>query len=797
MSKTALIATAATLAMTSGLASAQYDVSIAGTIVLQTVQSGTTALTAGKSTIIRAGLNSTGTLPSGQGIDGIMRVFVGGVEIAGSPIYSSNGPLIPPATANPANLDDSLNFYFIPPTSTNVEFKIEVNPAGPNQVTETDYTNNSSTSGTLTFDCHNNPEVIYVPIDYRPSGGSTPNLPNPTLIEPGNGDNFIQGIYPGADWEYRPYDQPSKLWTSSLSGSGSGLLSSLASEMQLMNPKPDFMYGWIPGSLPYNGQANGAPGIVGIGNTQTIRHQRTFAHELGHLFGKNHNTQTIGTVGVDVEHHLAITESLPEIKPPSKMDIMAAGLLTHQAWVWPTNYNFFLNHSIYKCPPIADKAVGAKPGMYFGGIFDPTTGSFTLGDSLSIDDVREIPSIPIAQADLILIALGKGGPVDQLARIGISAHTESCSGDPADLASLAAPFSATLPANVNPRDVMTIVITDRNGTVMARMDRSPSAPTVEFTSPRPTELIPQSFTLEWRTADADGDAVKQYLRYSPDGTRLMPLALEIQGNSFTVDMTELPRLITGKGFFELVASDGLNTTVVRTALLRPTLQLATAAGANPTTFILTPDSGKVFPKASTVLLHSSGWDLEDRGLTGSSVIWSSDLDGQIASGRVTSTTALSVGNHTITVTVTDSDGNIATDTSAITITDRSLPGVLTTCQTDIGFGGPGSSILMVCGGDLSTGTTADLTLTGAAPSQPLWIAESSTSNPTPIFGGMIIPIPLGFILPGSTDASGSYTLAGFPGGGGPATIYVQALYLDPSQALGFGISNALLVDFLP
>ncbi len=797
MSKKTFLATAAALTMASSVSSAQYDVSISGTIVLQTVQSGSTALIAGKSTIVRAGLASTGTLPAGQSVDAIMRVFIGGVEIPESPIYSANGPLVPPALGSPLNLDDGLNFYYLPPLASNVQFKIEVNPAGPNQVAETDFTNNTASTGILTFDCRRTPEVIFVPIDYRPSGGPTPSLPDPLLIEPGNGDNFIQGIYPGPDWEYRPYDLPSKLWTSSLSGSGSGLLSSLSAEMQLMSPKPDFMYGWVPGSLPYNGQANGIPGIVGIGNTQTIRHQRTFAHELGHLFGLSHNTQSINTIGVDVEHHLAITESLPQVKPPSKKDIMSAGLLTFEAWVWPANYTFFANHFIFKCAPIADKASESSLGMYIGGIFDPTTGSFTLEDSFTVNDVRPVPSTPISEADLIMTVLGKGGSADQLARFGISAHTESCSGNAADLASKSAPFSATLPTGINPRDVMTVVITDRNGKELSRMGRSASAPTVNFTSPRPSELIPSNFTLEWRTADVDGDSVKQHLRYSPDGTRMMPLAMDVQGSSYTVDMTELPRLITGKGFFELVATDGLNTSVVRTPLLRPTLQLAATAGATPTTYVLTPDNGKTFPKAATVLLHCSGWDLEDRGLTGSSVVWTSNVDGLIGMGRVTSTTGLSVGLHTITVAVTDSDGNVATDTTTVTVTDRPLPGVVTTCQTDLGSGGPGASALMVCGGDLSTGTTADLTLSGAAPSQPMWIAVSTSNNPTPLFGGVILPVPVSFLLFGSTDGAGSYALPGFAGGGGPVSLFVQALYLDAAQPLGFGISNAIQVDVLP
>lgn len=799
MRKSSIFGGAAALTLFSSFAAAQsYDVSIAGTIVLQTVQTGSTGLVAGKSTIVRAGLTYTGTLPAGEKIDGLMRVFVNGVETADSPIYSANGPLVPLAVPTAKEMDGSLNFYYVPPESNNVEFQIEVNPAGPNQVVETNYANNTSTSGILTFSCRRAPEVIFVPIDYRPSGGPTPNLPDPALIRPGVGDNFIQGIYAGPDWEYRPYDLPSKLWTSSLSGSGSALNSSLIAEMQLMNPKPDFMYGWVPGSLPYNGQASGIPGTSAIGNTQPIRHQRTFAHELGHLFGLSHNTQSINTIGVDVEHHLAITESLPEIKLASKKDIMAAGLLTFEAWVWPNNYNFFLNHAIFQCPPIAAKASSPDPeGMFFTGVYDPSDSSLELAHSLTLQGVRPEATVELGQADLILVAYGQGGVSDELARIGLAANVESCTGSASDLASPAAAFAASLPANVDPASVASVSIFDAKGVRIAHHDRSSFAPAVAFTAPRPSQLIPANVTLEWTATDADGDALTQYLRYSPDGERVLPIAMNVEGTRLQVDMTELPRLVTGKGYFELLVSDGLNTTSTRTATLRPTVQFASLAGALPTTNVLTPDSGKSFPFGATVLLHSSGWDLEDRFLTGSSVVWTSSLDGPIATGRMTSTAALSVGTHVLTVTVTDSDIQTASDTTTITITPRTLPGMTVTCQTDLGFGGPGSAVLAVCGGDLSTGTTADLTLTGAPAAEIFWLAVSTSNNPTPLFGGLVVPVPVSFLLFNATDGTGAFTLPGVAGGGGPATLYAQALINSPAQPLGFEISNAVQVDFLP
>jgi hypothetical protein len=58
-------------------------------------------------------------------------------------------------------------------------------------------------------------------------------------------------------------------------------------------------------------------------------------------------------------------------------------------------------------------------------------------------------------------------------------------------------------------------------------------------------------------------------------------------------------------------------------------------------------------------------DLEDGSLTGGSLVWTSNLDGQIGTGETFNQT-LTAGVHTITLTATDADGN--TDAVSITLT---------------------------------------------------------------------------------------------------------------------------------
>lgn len=119
------------------------------------------------------------------------------------------------------------------------------------------------------------------------------------------------------------------------------------------------------------------------------------------------------------------------------------------------------------------------------------------------------------------------------------------------------------------------------------------------------------------------------------------------------------------------------------------------------------------------------------------------------------------------------------------------------CQSDLGFGGPGSAELSLCGGDLSSGTTAVLRLIVAAPIQPAWLVAGLQNQPIPFVGGTLVPSPTVIVPLGLTDAAGEVAIPNLPGGGGPVVVYVQAAFADSSLPQGFGLSNALGVQLLP
>ena len=119
------------------------------------------------------------------------------------------------------------------------------------------------------------------------------------------------------------------------------------------------------------------------------------------------------------------------------------------------------------------------------------------------------------------------------------------------------------------------------------------------------------------------------------------------------------------------------------------------------------------------------------------------------------------------------------------------------CQPDLGFGGPGTVVLSLCGDELATGGTADLVLVGAPPSAPIWLVVGTEANPTPLFGGLIVPIPPTAVYAFTADGSGQLALPGLNGGQGPLTLFAQGLAFDLAQPELLAISNALQIEFLP
>lgn len=206
---------------------------------------------------------------------------------------------------------------------------------------------------------------------------------------------------------------------------------------------------------------------------------------------------------------------------------------------------------------------------------------------------------------------------------------------------------------------------------------------------------------------------------------------------------------------------------------------------------------------------------------GNSGLYSIDLDTKamtLVTGPIpalnTQGRGLAVGNHTVYLTATrGADGIPAYSydlrqgtTGSWTPYTNAYPSEYATGgstylefrQPNLGYRGPGRVTLSCLGQSLATGKFATFRLHSAMPNATGWLLLSSTSTPTfvPQLNATIAAYPPTAAAPITLDNNGWVTVP-LTGGGGPITVYVQALVIDPSQATGHAVSNALRIDFLP
>ncbi len=110
--------------------------------------------------------------------------------------------------------------------------------------------------------------------------------------------------------------------------------------------------------------------------------------------------------------------------------------------------------------------------------------------------------------------------------------------------------------------------------------------------------------------------------------------------------------------------------------------------ALPVATITSPADGSRYSTGTEVIFSGIGEDAEDGTLGDGSLVWTSDIDGQIGTGTTFSTNSLSIGGHTVTLTVTDSNGTTSTSLVSTTIIQPKLPDTGQTYPARNAFGLP-------------------------------------------------------------------------------------------------------------
>ena len=687
------------LFMASGCA---HDLSVANLEVNQSIQyldnptnaDNSLTLVRGRRTTVRMNIGVSGT-STVAGVDGQLQVFENGAAITGSPFSSENGPITAPLS--PTNREEThhtLNFEFVipgigvGPATSDVDLIATVDPAGT--IAESNEGNNSMTLSDLSFECRRSPSMAYVPINYTFAEPDPANmgLPSNTRMLPGIGDDFIWHTYPIPDPPnyYAAAIPPINLVTD-VDASIATLLNDLEATRVLLSPQPDYIYGWLPGNpIAGNGWAAGTgTGNSAFGNTQDSpnRYQRTFAHEIGHLLGLSHNSLLLDPeVGFDGGFSgLEVTATddcdptgVQGTKCRTLKDFMYAGQLTTAAWIAPTTYDFIAGHALVQSAscstpifhPLEIQEFLMIPGQFVRSgceVVDCCPGCPGPGFLTHIYELkgpvaftRENPKgtrrIELQDAEGKLL-------------FGQNFEVSFDIGDSEKPANVA-PFTLFVPKVRNVHQVVLL----SEGKEITRQVRSPNSPAIRLLSPKQGETLKDQKLIQWEAADKDGDNLRFSLQYSPDGGKtFVPLAVNLTGQEFVLDPSQIPGSRGQTGLIRLIATDGLNTATTEVNALL-------ISGKTPKVQILKPVSSVTGESAtvrqgSSLILVGQGYDPEDGFLSEESLQWV--IDGKhIGKGRVlqVDTKTLSVGEHRVILTGIDRDKNRVEAAGVIVIDDK-------------------------------------------------------------------------------------------------------------------------------
>ena len=397
----------------------------------------------------------------------------------------------------------------------------------------------------------------------------------------------------------------------------------------------------------------------------------TAAHEVGHNMWVMHvkacganggavesypysNTEWLSAGGERDHYGLDTGSTPPKIKPPKEY----ADVMTYCGPQWISDYT-------YKKILARLKANAGMPLL--SASWNPDTEYLMITGSIQrdTDEVFLLPMMRL-QGDEIDPSVWTNPDGDYVVRLlddqeGVlfeqtfglveGAHDDG-----------GAPVALVVPYDAN----MARLVILHDTTELASIVASPNAPTVALDPV--TGTIPDTLTVYWTAADADEDELTAAVYLSTDGGETWELLTLGSDDQAEFDTSLWPR--TDQGMLRVEVSDGVN------AAEDVTGPFAVTAKA-PVVFVIAPEDGAEVPWGLPVFFTATGYDAEDGPLSDEAYVWSSDVDGDLGTGEEIVVTELSPGWHQITVTVTDSDSNVASDTIQVYVGQRVyLPVVL-------------------------------------------------------------------------------------------------------------------------
>jgi len=205
------------------------------------------------------------------------------------------------------------------------------------------------------------------------------------------------------------------------------------------------------------------------------------------------------------------------------------------------------------------------------------------------------------------------------------------------------------------------VVLRQNSVSIAQRDVSVNAPCLEIISVQ--DMGDDMYRVSWTAEDEDGDTLEYIFSFSKDGAAWSPLEGEFQENKGDCSLTfdTLPLSGGSSCLVKITVTDGVNTAEEITSPF-----FVRKKGPEP--YISSPEDGSEYFDKDEIFFRGLGYDAEDKNVDISTYVWTSDRDGEIASGvDFFSVSNLSRGEHEITLEMQDSDGNISGCSVGITV----------------------------------------------------------------------------------------------------------------------------------
>jgi hypothetical protein len=623
------------------------------------------ALVGGKATLVRVfpRVSHDGALPGEHVYATIKRLSATGSELG--VVAPRNGGIQLKDPPQRTEINDSWNFR-LPvdwTLASTLYLRIELNTSG--SLAESDYEDNEREL-VLLFEPSASLAVLYRPVRFAPPG-QAPVEPTDRIR---NNGALAAKLYPLAQGALRytrggtiHYGRP--LATFADEQRFVGVLNRYYEMMLRQGGAPDQLVAWLPAHTAHDlglsdplWTAPPGAGRVTL-NQDTVDGAFTLAHELAHNLGRRHpgtpdgcgakdgatdwpkasygDSARIQEVGVDLFANGgagAVKDPATHFDMMSYCSAVAGHPPLRDIWISPFTYGRL------QAGRMQPQTVESAPAVFL------VSGALTKTAGGSLDPVWRMT--------------GGGAPEAPSPGTGYCLEQQNAAGAPLGSTCFDAKFVdhyerpvdevafsfvlAALP------DAARLVLKQRNATLAVRA-ASAHPPTVTITAPAAGALWDGVQTMRWQAADLDGDALLYAVSYSPDaGATWRTVAVDLQEPSLALDTRELPG--GNQALVRVLASDGFHSTSADSSLFR-------VPRKGPSVFIFGPADGARVAPGVPLLLEGGSDDLESGPLPETALTWSSDRAGFLGTGSVAPVDGLAAGDHRITLTGRDAEGNVA------------------------------------------------------------------------------------------------------------------------------------------